>query len=87
LGFFKKGTGAEALEEGETEIGGKIPINTSGGLLSKGHPIGATGMGQIYEIVEQLRGEAPNQVSDAKVGMAHNFGATGTVCVVSILKR
>ena len=87
LGFFKKGTGADALEEGETEIGGKIPINPSGGLLSKGHPIGATGLGQVYEMVEQLRGEAANQVSDAKIGMTHNFGATGTVCVVSVLKR
>ena len=87
LGFFKKGTGADALKEGETEIGGKIPINPSGGLLSKGHPIGATGMGQVYEIVEQLRGEAVNQVSNAKIGMMHNFGATGTVCVVSVLKR
>jgi acetyl-CoA C-acetyltransferase len=87
LGFFKKGTGAGALEEGETEIGGRIPINPSGGLLSKGHPIGATGMGQMYEIVQQLRGEASSQVSNAKVGMTHNFGATGTVCVVSILKR
>jgi len=87
LGFFTKGAGSGALEEGETQIGGKIPINPSGGLLSKGHPIGATGIGQVYEIVEQLRGEAPNQVSDAKVGMTHNFGATGTVCVVSILKR
>lgn len=86
LGFFKKGTGTEALLNGETEIGGRIPINPSGGLLSKGHPIGATGMGQVYEIVEQLRGEAVNQVADAKIGMTHNFGATGTVCVVSVLK-
>lgn len=87
LGFFKKGTGAKALREGQTKIGGKIPINPSGGLLSKGHPIGATGIGQVYEVVQQLRGAAENQVSDAEIGMAHNFGATGTVCVVSILKR
>ena len=87
LGFFKKGTGAKALREGQTEIGGKIPINPSGGLLSKGHPIGATGIGQVYEVVQQLRGSAENQVSDAEIGMTHNFGATGTVCVVSILKR
>lgn len=87
LGFFKKGTAARALEDGQTEIGGKIPINPSGGLLSKGHPIGATGIGQVYEIVEQLRGEAPNQVSDAEVGMTHNFGATGTVCVATVLKK
>ncbi|MBI2127335.1 MAG: thiolase domain-containing protein [Thaumarchaeota archaeon] len=87
LGFFTKGTGAKALQEGQTEIGGKIPINPSGGLLSKGHPIGATGIGQVYEVVQQLRGSAENQVSDAEIGMAHNFGATGTVCVVSILKR
>jgi acetyl-CoA C-acetyltransferase len=87
LGFFKKGRGGFAVEEGLTQVGGKIPINPSGGLLSKGHPVGATGLGQIFDISKQLRGEHENQVKNAEIGMTHNIGATGQLCTINILKR
>ena len=87
LGFFNKGTGWEAIEQGLTKHGGKIPINTSGGLLSKGHPIGATGLSQIYQIVSQLRGTSCNQVDDAKIGLAQNLGGTGAYSTVHIFER
>ncbi len=87
LGFFPKGRGGFAVEEGLTQVGGKIPLNPSGGLISKGHPVGATGLGQVFEIVKQLRGEHENQVKDAEIGLTHNLGATGQVCTVNILKR
>ena len=87
LGFFEKGKGGFAVEEGLTFITGKIPINTSGGLISKGHPVGATGLGQVFEIVKQLRREHENQVVNAEIGLTHNLGATGQVCTVNILKR
>lgn len=90
LGFCKKGEGAKLIEEGETEIGGKIPVNSSGGLKAKGHPIGATGTGQIYEIVKQLRGEAEKrsrQVSGAEIGLTHNVGGSGGTAVVHIIRR
>lgn len=87
LGFFKKGTGGKALKEGKTAIGGQIPINTSGGLKAKGHPIGATGLSQIYEVVTQIRGEAgQRQVKNAEIGLTHNLGGTAATCVVHILK-
>lgn len=81
LGFFDFGQGAAALEKGETEIGGRIPINPSGGLKAKGHPIGATGCPQIHEIVNQLRGEcAARQVDGARIGMTDTLGGdAGTV--------
>ncbi|MFA6003729.1 MAG: acetyl-CoA acetyltransferase [Elusimicrobiota bacterium] len=85
VGFFKKGEGHLALEKGETKIGGKIPINPSGGLKAKGHPVGATGVGQAHEIVTQLRGAAhKRQVKNAKVGLTLNFGGFGNnvVCLV-----
>jgi acetyl-CoA C-acetyltransferase len=85
VGFFKKGEGHLALEKGETKIGGKIPINTSGGLKAKGHPVGATGVGQVHEIVTQLRGAGyKRQVKNAKVGLTLNFGGFGNnvVCLV-----
>jgi acetyl-CoA C-acetyltransferase len=85
VGFFKKGEGHLALERGETRIGGKLPINTSGGLKAKGHPVGATGIGQAHEIVLQLRGEAKKrQVKDAKIGFTCNFGGFGNnvICLV-----
>ena len=67
---------------------GEITINPSGGLKSKGHPIGATGIGQVVEIYEQLLGKADQrQVEDAEIGMTHNFGATGASCAVHIFKR
>jgi acetyl-CoA C-acetyltransferase len=84
VGFFPKGQGHIALEKGLTKIGGKIPINTSGGLKAKGHPVGATGVGQAHEIVTQLRGEAgKRQVKNAKIGFTCNFGGFGNnvVCL------
>ena len=82
LGFFKKGTGANAVREGTTSRTGEIPINPSGGLKSKGHPIGATGVGQVVEVFEQLTGKAEQRtVRDAEIALTHNFGATGaSVC-------
>jgi acetyl-CoA acyltransferase len=75
LGFFPKGEGGAHAERGETKLGGALPINTSGGLLSRGHPIGASGLAQIHEIVTQLRGEArERQVPGARIGLAENGG-------------
>ncbi|MFZ3101742.1 MAG: thiolase domain-containing protein [Desulfitobacteriaceae bacterium] len=88
LGFFKKGQGATAVAAGKTALDGALPINTSGGLKAKGHPIGATGLSQIYEIVTQLRGEAgERQVKNAEIGLTHNLGGTAATCVVNIFKR
>lgn len=87
LGFFERGQGARVVQEGITQIDGKLPINPSGGLISKGHPVGATGCGQVYEIVKQLRGEHENQVKDAKIGLTHNAGGTGAVCTVHIFRK
>ena len=88
-GFFKKGEGHKALERGETKIGGRLPINPSGGLKSRGHPVGNTGVSQIVELTLQLRGEAgdyqvPNQ---PKHGFAVNFGGFGNNVVATVLKR
>jgi acetyl-CoA acetyltransferase len=86
LGLCAKGEGGRLIDEGATEISGRIPVNTSGGLLSRGDPTGATGVGQVVEIVWQLRGEAgKRQVPDAKVGLTHNL--TGLVCSVQVLTR
>jgi len=88
LGFCKRGEGGRLIEEGQTYIGGRIPVNVSGGLKAKGHPIGATGVAQIYEIAKQLRGKAEKssrQVPDAKFGLAHNVGGSGATAVVHIL--
>jgi acetyl-CoA C-acetyltransferase len=90
VGFFKKGEGHIALEKGETQIGGRIPINPSGGLKAKGHPVGATGVGQAHEIVLQLRGDAgKRQVKDAKIGFTCNFGGFGNnvVCLTFIREK
>jgi len=87
LGFFKKGEGGHAVEEGITQVDGKLPINPSGGLTCKGHPVAATGLGQVYEVVKQLRGEHENQVTGAEIGLTHNAGGTGAVCSVVILRR
>jgi len=87
LGFVEKGKGGPATEAGETAIGGRIPINTSGGLKSKGHPVGATGVAQICEITTQLRGEAgPRQVKGAKCGLTQNMGGTCASSLVHILE-
>ena len=87
LGLVPRGMGAKWAAEGRTLVGGDIPINPSGGLLAKGHPVGATGVGQLYEAVLQLRGLHANQVRDAGVGMTHNLGGAGIACTVSILRR
>lgn len=87
LGVVPRGEGAIYAREGRTLVGGDIPINASGGLLAKGHPVGATGIGQIYESVLQLRGTHPNQVRDAEIGLTHNLGGTGVACTVNILRR
>jgi acetyl-CoA C-acetyltransferase/acetyl-CoA acyltransferase len=88
LEFCKKGEGGRFIEEGQTYIGGRIPVNASGGLKAKGHPIGATGVGQIYEITNQLRGKVEKktrQVANAKFGLAHNVGGSGATATVHIL--
>ena len=88
LGFAKKGEGGIMTQNGETAIGARIPVNTSGGLKSCGHPVGATGVKQAIEIVEQLRGEAgKRQVDGAEVGMTHNVGGSGATAVVHIFSR
>jgi len=90
LGFFPPGQGYKAVEEGLTRLDGSMPINTSGGLKCKGHPVGATGIAQLYEVWVQLRGKAgkrqiPNP--DLRVGAAHNLGGTGGTCTFIILER
>ncbi|MHA1268908.1 MAG: thiolase domain-containing protein [Candidatus Helarchaeota archaeon] len=87
IGFCKKGDGGKMILEEETTLNGKIPVNTGGGLKAKGHPIGATGTAQIYEIFKQLRGEHENQVDNANIGLTHNVGGTGSACTVTILRR
>ena len=87
LGLVPRGQGGAWAAEGRTAVDGQIAINPSGGLLAKGHPVGATGVGQIYEVVRQLRGEHPNQVPGAEIGMTHNLGGTGVACTVSLLRR
>jgi acetyl-CoA C-acetyltransferase len=88
LGFVEKGQGGPFTEEGQTAIGGSIPVNTSGGLKACGHPVGATGIKQAAEIVTQLRGEAgKRQVDGAEIGMTHNVGGSGATALVHIFSR
>jgi len=88
LGIVEKGKGGEAVEDEITYLDGKIPVNTSGGLKAKGHPVGATGVAQVMEIVKQLRGEAgKRQVKDPRIGMAQNMGGSGGSTVVHIFER
>ncbi|QGU03605.1 thiolase domain-containing protein [Corynebacterium comes] len=87
LGFFEAGRGGDAVAEGRTARNGDMPINTSGGLKAKGHPVGATGISQAVEIVTQLRGLAgERQVGKADVGMTHNLGGTAGTCVINIFE-
>ena len=87
LGFFEKGQGAKGASEGRTKLNSEISINPSGGLKSKGHPIGATGVGQVVEVFDQLTGRAgEREVKDAKIGLTQNFGATGASCAVHIFQ-
>jgi len=88
LGLFEPGAGGIAAERGWTSLGGKVPVNPSGGLKSKGHPIGATGAAQIAEIVTQLRGEAgPRQVGGARTGVTHTLGGNTATVLVSLFGR
>jgi acetyl-CoA C-acetyltransferase len=88
LGFFEKGTAAAQVRNGDTRLTGKIPINPSGGLKAKGHPIGATGIGQVVEVFEQFTGKAGQRtIKDAEIALTHNFGATGASAAVHIFKK
>jgi acetyl-CoA C-acetyltransferase len=88
LGFVEKGQGGVAIEEGLTALDGAIPVNTSGGLKACGHPVGATGIKQAYEIALQLRGKAGRrQVEDAEIGLTHNVGGSGGTAIVHIFSR
>ncbi|WP_319378590.1 thiolase domain-containing protein [uncultured Methanocorpusculum sp.] len=88
LGFVPKGTAGKFTEQGETQLGGKLPVNTSGGLKACGHPVGATGIKQIWEVVQQLRGEGgKRQVEGAEIGMTQNVGGTGATVVSHIFGR
>lgn len=90
LGFFKPGEGYLAVEEGLTRLDGPKPINTSGGLKCKGHPAGATGISQMYEVWTQLRckaGERQVPIKNLRIGAAHNLGGTGGTCTFTILER
>jgi acetyl-CoA C-acetyltransferase len=88
LGFCKAGEGGKLAESGETKLGGRIPVNTSGGLKAKGHPVGATGTGQAYEMYLQLTGQAgKRQVKDAMIGLTHNVGGSGATATVHIYRR
>lgn len=87
LGFADRGQGGKAAESGITRLGGKLPVNTSGGLKSKGHPVGATGVAQIVEITRQLRGQAgPRQVEKARIGLTQNMGGSGGSTVIHIME-
>lgn len=90
LGFFPPGTGFAAVREGRTRLDGTKPINTSGGLKCKGHPVGATGVSQLYEVWTQLRGKAGRRqvpIGNLRIGAAHNLGGTGGTCTFTILER
>jgi acetyl-CoA C-acetyltransferase len=91
LGLCGRGEGVKLLREGETEIGGRIPVNMDGGLKAKGHPIGATGCSMMYELTRQLREEAVEKTRQVPlknyIGLAHNVGGTGHYCYVTILRR
>ena len=89
VGFFKKGEGGKAALSGKTRLGGQIPINLSGGLKARGHPVGATGVAQVVDIVWQLRHELPKtrQVKNAEVGLTVNFGGFGNNVLCFILRR
>ena len=87
LGFFEKGKGGQAVLDGRTARNGEIPVNLSGGLKAKGHPIGATGLSQMYELVTQLRGEGgERQIDKAHIDLAHNLGGTAGTCVIHVLE-
>lgn len=85
LGFCEKGKGGRFVEDGKAGVSGELPVNTAGGLKATGHPVGATGVRQIIDIVRQLRGKAVNQIGGARTGLALNIGGSGATAVVNIL--
>jgi len=88
LGFCRAGEGGQLVEKGETKLRGGIPVNTGGGLKAKGHPVGATGTGQAYEMFLQLTGQADKrQVADAEIGLTHNVGGSGATAAVNIYRK
>ena len=88
LGFCTRGHGGQLIDDEQTYIGGKIPVNVDGGLKAKGHPVGATGASMVVEMVKQLRGEAgERQVNGAEIGLSHNVGGIGQYCFVGIYKK
>ena len=87
MGFFKKGLGGKATEDGLTKRGGQVSVNTSGGLKACGHPVGATGIKQAVEIAWQLRGEAGKRQVPCEIGLTHNVGGSGATCVMHILSK
>jgi acetyl-CoA acetyltransferase len=87
LGLCAEGEAEKLVEEGATDLGGRVPVNTDGGLIARGHPGGPTGLAQVHEVVRQLRGEAgPRQVPNARLGLAHLVGG-GSVCIVNLFER
>jgi acetyl-CoA acetyltransferase len=87
LGLCEDGGAGRLIDDGEVQLGGRVPVNVSGGLLSKGHPLGATGIANIYEVSTHLRGEAgARQVEGARVGLTHVIGL-GSACGIHILER
>lgn len=87
LGFCEKGEGGKFIEKGQTRLGGKIPVNTSGGLKACGHPVGATGVKQIIEVTQQLRQQAhKRQVAGANLGLTQNVGGTGATVAIHVLQ-
>ena len=87
LGLCKEGEAGRMIDDGEVNLGGRVPVNVSGGLLSKGHPLGATGIANIYEVSTHLRGEADKrQVQGARIGMTHVIGL-GSACGIHILEK
>lgn len=88
LGLCKKGDGGKFVFSGETKLTGKTPVNTSGGLKACGHPVGATGVKQIIEVTQQLRGNSGlRQIKNAKIGLTQNVGGTGATVVIHILRK
>ncbi|MDD3170232.1 MAG: thiolase family protein, partial [Candidatus Pacebacteria bacterium] len=88
LGFAEEGKGNELIKSGKLNLGGQMPVNTSGGLKAKGHPISATGLAQVYEIVNQLRGRCgERQVNSPRYGLTHNIGGAGGSVTVHIFEK
>jgi acetyl-CoA acetyltransferase len=88
LGFCSPGEGGKFIESGAPMLDGYLPVNTSGGLKSKGHPVGATGVAQLYEIFLQLTGQAERrQIDGCEIGLSHNLGGSGATCMVHIYRR